>query len=1130
MESIRWVLGESSAKEMRGDSMQDVIFNGSSNRKAISRASVELIFDNSLGGASGEWSQYAEISVKRVIERDKGSSYYINNTPVRRRDVADLFLGTGLGGRAYAIIGQNTISRIVEAKPEELRVFLEEAAGISKYKERRRETELRLRDTRENLLRVEDIRQEIDKQIIRLEAQAVVTQQYHQLQIALKRAHGQLWLLKKRDAGASWEKTKRQVEKLVNDLEAQMANLRKTESLLETLRQQNFTANEAVQQAQAQYYETNAEVSNLEQQVKHTQEARERLNLQLQQIATQSEKLETHRKNLDASLAEELQKQLQADADEQQSSNSLVQLKSGLPALEAAFSASQQQLAGVQRALTETEQAVRLESTQLGYADRNIEELQHRLQRLQTDMQNLQLPDMAGLEDARRTLSAMQQQLAKTEQAIADARTREQEQTEVIRVLRQQQQDGHARVAQIEAQIHSLQKIQQSIGHEAKIDDWLKQHGLQNAERLWQKITIAGRWETALEAVLGARLNAILGSCSLHDDSSRPHATVVLAETGRAENAGEVASGLQPLSSVIEQISPEVGGVLQDWLQGIYMLEDAGQAAKLRNQLAPGELLVSRKGDIYSRRSLTLYSPQSALHGVLERQRELEALQASLPQAQETVAGLSAQLRQVEEGMQQLRQTLHELQQNLRNDGQQEHQLKLEIQRQEQQLQHVQERSRAIAEEQAILQDKIETALQQKQDLLIKLQQAEQQLPVRKSDFEQAQKRRELAQTALNRARQELQNAEHALQEKVFGKKLIVNNINQIKLNINSTSDEIQALAQRQKESRELLDAAKMEGLKANLDRALSLKQQREISLVEARNQLVQAESALQDQERNRMQNEQMLHPLRDKLEQSRLLEQEARLHFEQCSAELAALNLSETDLTADLPASAKVPELGQRVASLEAEIEALGAVNLAAIQELNNEQERKQHLDNQSQDLNEAITTLEDAIRRIDRETRSRLQQTFDEANRHFAELFTLLFGGGQARLELLGEEILDTGMQVFAQPPGKKNSTIHLLSGGEKALTALALVFALFRLNPAPFCLMDEVDAPLDDSNTERFCNLVKKMSERTQFLFVSHNKITMEMAQQLIGVTMQESGVSRIVEVDIEAAMRMHDQVMA
>ncbi|MDZ4099412.1 MAG: AAA family ATPase, partial [Methylophilaceae bacterium] len=405
MESIRWVLGESSAKEMRGDSMQDVIFNGSSNRKAISRASVELIFDNSLGGANGEWSQYAEISVKRVIEREKGSSYYINNTAVRRRDVADLFLGTGLGGRAYAIIGQNTISRIVEAKPEELRIFLEEAAGISKYKERRRETELRLRDTRENLTRVEDIRQEMDKQIVRLESQAVITQQYHQLQDALKHAQGQLWLLKKRDAGIAWEKTKRQVEKLVNDLESQMANLRKTESLLETLRQQHFSSSESVQVAQTEYYEANAEVSNLEQQVKHTQEARERLNLQLQQMASQSEKLDVQKRSLDAQLAELLTKQSQADGDEDETAKQLVALKADLPAIESAFANSQGALSEAQKALADTEQAVRLETTQLGYAERNIEELQLRLQRMQTDMQNLMLTDSADLETKRTDLA-----------------------------------------------------------------------------------------------------------------------------------------------------------------------------------------------------------------------------------------------------------------------------------------------------------------------------------------------------------------------------------------------------------------------------------------------------------------------------------------------------------------------------------------------------------------------------------------------------------------------------------------------------------------------------------------------------------------------------------------------------
>ncbi|NOS97743.1 MAG: AAA family ATPase, partial [Methylotenera sp.] len=310
--------------------------------------------------------------------------------------------------------------------------------------------------------------------------------------------------------------------------------------------------------------------------------------------------------------------------------------------------------------------------------------------------------------------------------------------------------------------------------------------------------------------------------------------------------------------------------------------------------------------------------------------------------------------------------------------------------------------------------------------------------------------------------------------------------------------------------------------------------------LAAARNAMSECEQALLQQERTRMQNEQLLHPLRDKLEASRLAEQEARLYFEQCQAELtassAASNLNETQLTEHLEAQngpdnkLKVGDFESKRDKLTQSIEVLGAVNLAAIQELVTEQTRKQYLDSQCKDLLDATETLEDAIRKIDKETRGRLQATFDEANRHFGELFATLFGGGQARLELLGEELLDAGMQVFAQPPGKKNSTIHLLSGGEKALTALALVFALFRLNPAPFCLMDEVDAPLDDSNTERFCAMVKKMSEKTQFLYVSHNKITMEMAQQLIGVTMQESGVSRIVDVDMEAAVRMIDEFAA
>ena len=380
------------------------------------------------------------------------------------------------------------------------------------------------------------------------------------------------------------------------------------------------------------------------------------------------------------------------------------------------------------------------------------------------------------------------------------------------------------------------------------------------------------------------------------------------------------------------------------------------------------------------------------------------------------------------------------------------------------------------------------------------------------------------AEEVCSASRNTIQQTEKIHQETEFNKIIIINNINELNHKINVNNEEKNTFLLHQAEAEATLKLTPMETLKSNLNEAINVKQLRETTLAEARNLLAGLETQLQALARVRMQNEQQLHPMRDNVEQSRLNEQEARLHFELCHAGLLENGLNEQDLAKDLAENFKTSELLRKTNQLLQQIEEIGPVNMAAIQELATETERKTYLDTQVLDLKQATDTLEEAIKKIDRETRDKLMQTFNTANQHFGELFATLFGGGQARLELLGDEILDTGLEVFAQPPGKKNTTIQLLSGGEKALTALALVFALFRLNPAPFCLMDEVDAPLDDSNTERFCNMVKKMSEKTQFLFVSHNKITMEMAQQLIGVTMQESGVSRVVDVDIEAVLEM------
>lgn len=1134
MESVRWVLGESSAKEMRADAMDAVIFNGSGNRKPISRASVELVFDNSLGGASGEWSQYAEISVKRVIERDKGSTYYINNTVVRRRDVADLFLGTGLGGRAYAIIGQNTINRIVEAKPEEMRIFLEEAAGISKYKERRRETELRLRDTRENLTRVEDILRELDKQIVRLQSQAVVAEQYHRMQDALTMTKGQLWLVRKRDASTQWEKAQRTVEKLVNELESQMANLRNSESALETARQRHIASTEAVNSAQTAYYEANAVVSNLENQVRNTADARERMHQQLQQLQAQLDKNTNQQTNVNEALLAAQASLAVAEAEFSNAEQTVKAARDAVPEHQQHYQAALATFNASQSAWLNAEQRMRLEQSNIVHINRSISETKEQLMRLQGNLASLQLPSETELNDKQNQLSQLEAEVDALEQKNTSRQAQEQALHAEIKSHRDHAHHLQRELHVLEAEIASLNKLQQSMregANESSLTAWLKNLGLNSELRIWQSIKIKSGWETAFESILGVRLNAIThhGLPDLSAIADRPPAALSVAWGAEDAKAVQVKSSQYvSLYSLIESTEPSHLAILQDWLAGVYLLEESDDAIKASQTLAHGECLINRFGDIYTKHSVTFFGSQSFMHGVLERQARLTALQEQLPEAQQKLSDETSHIIKLESTLQELRASQHAHQQQLKQATQQAHQLNLS-------LQQLKQQQASALQRQSMLQTDCTLAEEKLHKLHAEVQQKTNAINDIAAGLSGLQEKKVLAETAkqsaealLNDARHNLQLLERNHQEKSFNIKLITNNINELNSKIEFLHEEKTSLQLRSSEVETTLAATKMETLKSNLESALNSKRERESALANARNAMAECEAMLQQQERARMQNEQMLHPLRDKLEASRLNEQEARLHFEQCQAELAAIDIEESILSEHLHrtmgADIKLSDLERKRNRLEFDIEALGAVNLAAIEELASEQTRKQYLDSQCHDLTEASQTLEDAIKKIDRETRGRLQATFDEANKHFNELFTTLFGGGQARLELLGDEILDTGMQVFAQPPGKKNSTIHLLSGGEKALTALALVFALFRLNPAPFCLMDEVDAPLDDSNTERFCAMVKKMSERTQFLYVSHNKITMEMAQQLIGVTMQESGVSRIVDVDMEAAVRM------
>jgi chromosome segregation protein len=1130
IDAVRWVLGESSARHLRGETMQDVLFNGSGNRQTVNRASVELVFDNSLGKAGGQWASYGEIAVKRVLERDSESAYYINNLHVRRRDVADIFLGTGLGARAYAIIEQGMISRIIEAKPEELRIFLEEAAGVSKYRERRRETELRLADTRENLLRVEDIRLELDNQLEHLRAQAEVARQYHRLQEQLQMAQNLLWLQKRREATSARERYAREIARLGIELEAETARLREAERRIAELRDRHHGSSDAVHVAQGSLYETNAEFSRLEQQIQHVRENRQRIGNQLAALQSQLQQgvhqLSTQRAGHDEWLQEETRAQQHVDASHAAAGAAAARL----PQAEEEFRASQASRDRLQHSVTENMQALQLEQTRGEHTLKILAQLAQREQRLREEQAALTPPDSDELERLRAELAALEAQhrekrdLLDAEDALVPRLEQAlREQGTTVEAVAQQ-------VTALEARVDALTQLQDRIARSATMQGWLAAHSLNAARRLWQDIEIEAGWEDALEAVLRERLNAI-GLDDLEQaapwlgDLPPGKMTVYAASADRA--APSAPFGLEPLAAYVRCKNATLSGVLADWLHQVYVVKDRHAGLALRTRLPAGALLVSGDGHVFTRHSVSFHAPDSELHGVLSRQREIEALSnqrvsehAQLAAQRTDLAAAATRLDQRKSARNELRFAAELLQQSY-------HEAQLAVLKLSEQAHRVSLRGEQIATELAeidVQSGHERGAHDAAQNNVVRLGKERSEL---QTGLAASVERHATAETTLAQQRQALQQLERAAQEAVFHLKTCVNKLAELKNAIKLVEDNVSTvnagIARHAEELRGLDEAP----LNAELEQIIQLRAHKEQALAAARDTLEATETALRETEQERLAIEQNLNPIRERINEVRLREQEARLTEEQFAQQLAAAGANEEVVAAQLEKGKRSGAWQADIARLHEEIGALGAVNLAALEELDTAQQRKNYLDAQSQDLNQALTTLEDAIRRIDRETRERLQRTFDEVNTHFGRLFPSLFGGGQARLLLTGEEILDSGVQVIAQPPGKKNSSIHLLSGGEKALTALSLVFALFQLNPAPFCLLDEVDAPLDDTNTERFCDLVKSMSTHSQFLFISHNKITMEIAHQLIGVTMQEAGVSRVVAVDIEEALKLAEE---
>jgi chromosome segregation protein len=1131
IDAVRWVLGESSAKQLRGESMQDVIFNGSGERKPVGRASVELIFDNSLGKDAGPWSQYAEISVKRVLEREGESSYYINNQHVRRRDVADIFLGTGLGGRGYAIIEQGMISRIIEARPEDLRNFLEEAAGVSKYRERRRETELRLEDTRENLLRVEDIRNELGKQLEHLEGQAEKAGRYRAIEAQLRNSQHLLWMTRKRDAVTQRTRIQREIESIGVEIEAETAKLREAEKRVEDLRARHYAASDESHAAQGRLYEANAEVSRIEQQIQHLRDTRARTERQLESVRAQITEQGAAAAELQASRTR-AESELQAARETgEQLQDQLQELRNALPAAEESHRTAQAGLDQAGRELTRADQQLELERTRCAHSEKLLGQLGARKARLEEERDVLELPEPSELvrldhelQDLSRLLGERRESLSLRESELPEQETALQEAEAAAEQLQQ-------RLNQRDARLTALQSLQEQVSRAGELEPWLENHSLKRNPHLWQGVQIREGWEDALEAVLRERLNSIgledLGSVhALLSDPPPGKVSFHRLSAGQGQ-AAAAPQGLQRLADYVTCSDARVAAVLDDWLHQVYVLPDAGRGVELSRELAPGALLVTSLGHIFTPTSVSFHAADSEVHGILSRQREIEALYAErndidreLTVAMEQVRGLQAELEHARADTERLRREVGDLQES-------QHQLKVDHVRLSQLAERVTSRGTQIVRELQEIDDEVEREMAQMASATRSADTLEHNLGGLRAALEQARAGFQAAEAGLEALRGQLQELERKVQESTFLRRSSEQKINEIEASYNSIYQQLKRLQDEAGRLQEEAVAADETALQQELQQALELKTQRETTLAAARDALEGVESELRATEQERLAAEQKAGPLRERAGDLRLKEQEARIAEENFAQQLQEAGADEQALLPLLEQGTRASQLQSEITRLNSEIGTLGAVNLAALEELGTARERKGYLDAQSQDLSEAVETLETAIRKIDRETRERLQETFDAVNRHFGEMFPALFGGGQAQLLMTGEEILDAGVQVIAQPPGKRNSSIHLLSGGEKALTALALVFSMFQLNPAPFCLLDEVDAPLDDTNTERYCQLVKKMSSSTQFMFITHNKITMEMAQQLIGITMQELGVSRVVAVDIEEALRMREE---
>ena len=1116
IDAVRWVMGESSAKTLRGESMTDVIFNGATGRKPVGQAAIELLFDNRDGTMGGVYAQYAEIAVKRVVTREAQSSYFFNGQKCRRRDIADLFLGTGLGPRSYAIIGQGMISRLIEARPEELRSTLEEAAGISKYKERRRETENRMRRTQENLERLDDIREELDKQLERLKRQAEAARRYQALKNEEHRVKGELALLRARALRASQGEEERRVGELETAVEREVLGLRQCETRLEEARADHDRLAAELDAEQSRFFETTTAIARLEQDLEHARARDAQLARDLE--AAQRELQELARLGEDdGERLVRLEERLETLTPEREA------LAEQLEELEAALEEAEPEAEEADAAWEAFSEQWREASREAERGQDRLREQESRLERLAADeqrrrQQQAELPDIAGLAEQHAEMNEQLAELDLQRESLEERRETLQRTRdgarEAARESEAAREDERQRRSELQGELASLEALIHAglADHDEALDEHLAELGLADAPRLGERLAVDAGWEAAVSWVLAPWLRARLIPRQAEGLLVAPPGELGLVEAGDVEAPAESLAG-----------RVQGAGVAGHWLASIRCVEDREAAWAERDSLAPGESLITPDG-LWLGPGWMRHRGQGAGPDALlvSRRRQAEAREALAT----VEVRLVEQEQRLEEQLERAETAEVELETcRLEERELDQHRQQLAVQQSglASRLEHLGERAAELAEELAGLAEAREEARLGIEEARDRWQQAMARLEEGAERRERLERERQAARERLAslRARQRPQ-AEQLQRLSLEQERLAAERtgLAEQQGRAGEARERLQGRLEELEEERELLREPEEER-RERLDELLDRREREERTLNAVRARSAELVERLREDEQSRQGHERSLEGIRERLQEARMQVQALHLKAETQDDQLRELGLEEGALAEHLDPNATESAWQTRLEELGERIRRLGAINLAAIEEYDQQAERRDYLEAQHAELSEALETLDRAIRRIDQETRVRFRDTFERVNAGLQSLFPRVFGGGTAWLTLTGEDLLETGVAIMARPPGKKNSTIHLLSGGEKALTALSLVFAIFQLNPAPFCMLDEVDAPLDDANVGRYAKLVKEMSESVQFIYITHNKIAMEAGDRLMGVTMQEPGVSRLVSVDVEEA---------